>query len=117
MTVIKQMKGLWGVMGSIRNITNVMGLAPKSVREAVSVGLPSWDPPGPEWPPERDQATVDRVSEVIGMGTVEERKMYDRVITSWRKITTGAPQQPPPEEERPALPAPRPAAGEQEKHG
>lgn len=115
MAIIKQMKGLWGVMGTIRNITNVMGLAPKSVREAVSIGLPSWDPPGPEWPPERDQATVDRVSEVIGMGAIEEQRLLNRVMGTYRKITTGAPQEPPSEEETPQLPAPRPAAGEEKR--
>jgi len=29
MAVIKQLKGMWGLMGTIRSITNPLGLAPK----------------------------------------------------------------------------------------
>jgi hypothetical protein len=104
--VIKQLKGLWGVMGTLRGIADVMGLAPKAIREAVTIGLPSWDPPPPAPPLPPDQEAVDRVMEVIGMGTVEEKRAYDRVIGSFRKITTGAPREPAREEERRRLPAP-----------
>ena len=83
MAVIKQLKGLWGVMGTLRGIADIFGLAPKAIREA-----------------------VNRVMEVIGMGTVEEKRAFDRVIGSFRKITTGSPREPAREEERRQLPAP-----------
>jgi len=113
--VIKQLKGLWGVMGTLREISNIIPIAPKMLREAVTIGLPSWDPPPPSPPLPPDQVTVDRVREVIGMGTVEEKRAFERVIGSFRKITTGAPREPAREKERLVLPAGR--QEEEERRG
>jgi len=106
MAIIKQLKSLWGVAGTFREIADVLQRPAKMLREAVSIGLPSWDPPEEEPPRPPDQETVDRVMEVIGMGSVEEQKAFSRVMGSWRKITTGAPREPAPEEKPRALPAP-----------
>jgi len=111
--VVRQLKGLWGIAGTLREIANPLGLAPKSLREAVTIGLPSWDPPPPAPPLPPDQETVDRVMEVIAMGTVEEKRAYDRVIGNFRKITTGAPREPVREGEEP--PPPPPAGSPQEE--
>ncbi len=114
MTVIRQLKGLGGVMASVRGIVDIFALAPKAIREAVMVGLPDWDPPPPAAPSPPDQETAKRAREVIGMGSVEERRTFDRVMGTWRKITTGAPREPPPAGEPPALPPPRPPVEEAE---
>ena len=114
MAVIKQLKGLWGVMGTLRGIADIFGLAPKAIREAVTIGLPDWDPPPPAPPRPPDQEAVDRVMEVIGMGTVEEKRAFERVIGSFRKITTGAPREPAREEEPRLLPAGRQEEAERE---
>ena len=106
MAVIKQMKSLWGVMGTLGEITDVLQRPAKMIREKVSIGLPRWDPPEPAPPLPPDQETVDRVMEVINMGTVQEREAFGRVLGSWRKITTGAPREPAPEETPRRLPAP-----------
>ena len=114
MAIVKQMKGLWGVMGTLREIADVLNRPKKMIRELVSIGLPSWDPPPPAPPLPPDQVTVDRVMEVIGMGTIEEKRAFERVIGTFRKITTGAPREPAREEEQRPLPAPAsspPAAG------
>lgn len=105
MAVIRELKGLWGVTGTLREIADVVTRPLKSIRESVSIGLPSWDPPPPAPPSPPDQETVDRVREVIGLGTVEERKAYERVLGQWRKITTGQPRETPPEASPPALPS------------
>ncbi|MDP1908855.1 MAG: hypothetical protein Q8K85_11190, partial [Hyphomicrobium sp.] len=68
MAVIRELKGLWGIMGTVREITDVLEFPRKMLREAVSIGLPSWDPPEPAPPSPPDQETVERVMEVIGMG-------------------------------------------------
>ena len=107
MAIIRQMKSLWGVMGTFREISDVLNRPRKMLREAVSIGLPSWDPPEPAPPRPPDQETVDRVMEVIGMGSVEEREAFSRVMGTWRKITTGAPREPAPEEKPHQLTAPR----------
>ena len=113
MAVIRELKGLWGVVGTVREIADVLERPLKSIREAVSIGLPSWDPPEPAPPLPPDQETVDRVMEVIGMGTVEERRAFERVIGSWRKMVTGAPREPPPEESPRRLPAGKQAPEEE----
>lgn len=117
MAVIKELKGLWGVMGTVREIADVLGRPMKSIREAVRIGLPSWDPPAEVEPSPPDQETVNRVREVIGMGTVEERRAFERVIGTWRKVITGAPRETPPEESPRALPPPRtpPEQGQSER--
>jgi hypothetical protein len=112
--VIKQLKGLASVMGTLREISDIVGLAPKAIREAVTIGLPSWDPPEEVPPRPPDQEAVDRVMEVIGMGTVEEKRAFERVIGSFRKITTGAPREPAREEEPRRLPAPAQEEAERE---
>ena len=101
MAIIRELKGLWGVAGTIREITDTLTRPVKALREAVTIGLPSWDPPPPAPPLPPDQETVDRVMEVIAMGTVEEKRAYDRVIGQFRKITTGAPREPVREGEAP----------------
>ena len=115
MTIVKQLKTLWSIGGTFREIADVLNRPRKMLREAVTIGLPSWDPPppAPHLPP--DQETVDRVMEVIGMGTVEEKRAFERVIGSFRKITTGAPREPAREEEQRRLPAP--AREEEEREG
>ena len=105
MAIVKQLKSLWGVMGTFREIADIVNRPRKMIREAVSIGLPSWDPPPPAPPLPPDQVTVDRVMEVIGMGTLEEKRAFERVIGSFRKITTGAPREPAREEEPRRLPA------------
>ena len=112
MAVIRQLESLWGVMGTLREISDVLERPRKMLRELVSIGLPSWDPPEPAPPLPPDQETVDRVMEVIGMGSVEEKRAYDRVIGTWRKVTTGAPREPAPEETPRALPPGRQAPEE-----
>lgn len=94
MAIIRELKGLWGVMGTIRAISDPLTRPLKALQEAVTVGLPSWDPPPPAPPLPPDQETVDRMQEVIAMGTVEEKRAYDRVIGQVRKITTGQPREP-----------------------
>ena len=117
MAIIRQLKSLWGVMGTLREISDIANLPRKMLREAVSIGLPSWDPPEPAPPSPPDQETVDRVMEVIGMGSVEEKRAFDRVIGTWRKVTTGAPREPAPEEAPRALPAGRQVPEEGERGG
>lgn len=114
MAVIKQLKGLFGIMGTLREISDVLEKPMKALREAVTVGLPKWDPPEEVEPRPPDQETVDRVMEVIGMGSVEEGKAFSRVMGSWRQITTGAPRQPAPEEPPWQLPAPAREEAERE---
>ncbi|KKN36994.1 hypothetical protein LCGC14_0768050 [marine sediment metagenome] len=111
MSIVKQLKGLWGVMGTFREITDTLQRPAKMLREAVSIGLPKWDPPPPAPPLPPDQETVDRVMEVIKLGTVHEKEAFGRVMGSWRKITTGAPREPAPEEAPRAKPAPEVASG------
>ena len=115
MAIIKQLKSLWGIMGTFREMADVLNRPRKMLREAVTIGLPSWDPPPPAPPRPPDQEAVDRVREVIGMGTVEERRAFERVIGSFRKITTGAPREPAREEERRRLPAPAQEEGESDE--
>ena len=112
MAVIRELKGLWGIVGTVRQIADVLERPLKTIYESVSLGLPSWDPPPPAPPLPPDQETVDRVMEVIGMGSVEEKRAFDRVVGTWRKVTTGAPREPPPEEAPRALPPARPAPEE-----
>lgn len=114
MAVIRQLKGLWGVAGTLRQITDVFQRPLKVLMEQVTIGLPSWDPPPPAPPLPPDQEAVDRAMEVIGMGSVEEQKAFSRVMGTWRKITTGAPREPARIDEPPALPRPRPPAEEAE---
>ena len=114
MAIIKQMKSLWGVMGTFREISDILNRPKKMLRELVSIGLPSWDPPPPAPPLPPDQETVDRVMEVIGMGTVEEKQAFERVIGSFRKITTGAPREPAQEEKPRRLPVPAPEEAKRE---
>jgi hypothetical protein len=102
--VIRELKGLWGVMGTLRQVADVVQAPLKSIREAVSIGLPEWDPPAEVPPLPPDQETVNRVQEVIGMGTVEERKAYEKVAGQWRKLTTGQPRETPPEPGQPTMP-------------
>lgn len=109
MAIIKQLKSLWGVTGTLREIADVFETPAKRLREAVSIGLPSWDPPEEEPPRPPDQEAVDRVREVIGMGSVEEREAFTRVMGTWRRITTGAPREPVREEIPRQLPAPAPS--------
>jgi hypothetical protein len=109
--MIKQLKGLFGLMATFRQISDTLERPLKMIYELVGVGLPSWDPP-PEVDPEvPDLEAVERVREVIDMGSVEERKAFDKVMGTWRRITTGAPREPVREEEPPRLPAGRPAPG------
>lgn len=108
MAIIRELKSLWGVVGTFKEIANPLGLFPKTLRESVTIGVPGWDPPPPAPPLPPDQVTVDRVMEVIAMGTVEEKRAYDRVIGQFRKITTGAPREPVREGEQPPPPPPAP---------
>jgi len=112
--IIKQLKSLWGVAGTFREIADVLQRPAKMLREAVSIGLPSWDPPEVEPRRPLDQESVARVREVIGGGGVEEREAFSRVMGSWRKITTGAPREPAPEEKPRQLPAPAREEAERE---
>ena len=106
MAIIKQLKTIWSIGGTFREISDVLNRPKKMLRELVTIGLPSWDPPPPAPPLPPDQETVDRVMEVIGMGSLEEKRAFDRVIGQFRKITTGAPREPAQEEEPRRLPAP-----------
>ncbi|KKM84098.1 hypothetical protein LCGC14_1302680 [marine sediment metagenome] len=117
MAIIKQLKTMWGMFGTLREISDVLARPKKMLREAVSIGLPKWDPPPPAPPLPPDQEAVDRVMEVIGMGHVEEREAFNRVMGTWRKITTGAPRQPAPEETPPQLPPPARETGAQNEEG
>lgn len=108
MAIIKQLKTLWSIGGTFREISDVLNRPRKMLRELVTIGLPSWDPPEEVPPRPPDQETVDRVREVIGMGTVEEKRAFERVIGSFRRITTGAPREPAREEEPRRQPAPAP---------
>ena len=116
MAIIRELKSLWGVVGTFKEIGNPLGLAPKMLREAVTIGLPGGDPPPPAPPLPPDQETVDRIMEVIAMGTVEEKRAYDRVIGNFRKITTGAPREPVREgEQRPATSPAKPPQEEEQR--
>ena len=111
MAMIKQLKGLFGIMGTLRQISDVLEQPLKMIREAVGIGLPHWDPPEEVDPEAPDLAAVERVREVIDMGSVGERKAFDKVMGTWRRIVTGAPREPVREEEPRRLPPPRPAPG------
>lgn len=117
MAIIRELKGLWGVAGTLREITDQLNRPTKALRELVNIGLPEWDPPPPAPPLPPDLVTVQRVQEVIAMGTVEERNAFNRVIGQWRKITTGEPREPPPEELTPVLPATAAPAEEEKREG
>ena len=106
MAIIRELKGLGGIAGTFREIADLAATPVKALREAVAIGLPEWDPPPPAPPLPPDQETVDRVMEVIAMGTVEEKRAYDRVIGNFRKIATGAPREPVREGEGQPTPAP-----------
>lgn len=94
MAVIKELKSLWGVTGALSGIKNAITSPMKAIREAIMIGLPSWDPPEPVPPRPPDQATVDRVKEVIGMSTLQERRAFDKIMQTWRQIKDGQPPQP-----------------------
>ena len=118
MAIIRQIKSLNAIAGQLRIISDITGGALKSMREAVMIGLPMWDPPPPRPPAPPDYETVARVQEVIGMGTLEERRAFDKVTETWRKVKRGEPPQPaqfpgrretstpPPEKEKPRAPNP-----------
>ena len=50
MAIIRQIKSLNAIAGQLRIISDITGGALKSMREAVMIGLPMWDPP-PRRPP------------------------------------------------------------------
>ena len=106
MAMVKQLKGLFGIMGRLRQISDILERPLKAIQEAVSIGLPRWDPPEEVDPEVPDLAAVERVREVIDMGSVGERKAFDKVMGTWRRITTGAPREPVREEEPRRQPAP-----------
>ena len=112
MAIIKQLKGLNAIAGQLRIVGDITGGALKSIRESVMIGLPMWDPPPPRPPAPPDHETVARVQEVIGMGTLEERRAFDRVTETFRKAKRGEPRQPAQFPGRREQPAPAP---EQEK--
>ena len=117
MAIIRELKGLGGVAATFRQIEDMLERPLKALREAVTIGLPEWAPPPPAPPLPPDQETVDRVMEVISMGTVEEKRAYDRVIGNFRKITTGAPREPVREGEQPPAPPPAQPPQEEEQRG
>ena len=94
MAIIRQLKGLSAISGQLRAIMEPLERPMKRLREAVMIGLPAWDPPPPRPPAPPDHETVARVQEVIGMGTLEERKALDRVTETWKKTRQGQPREP-----------------------
>ena len=94
MAIIRELKGLNQIAGQIRFIGDISGGALKLIHEAVHIGLPLWDPPPPRPPAPPDHETVARVQETIGMGTLEERRAFDKVTETWRKVKRGEPSQP-----------------------
>lgn len=114
MAIVREMKALWRVAGRIRAVVDAFFTPPKRLFETVRIGLPRWDPPQEKPPPPPDHAAVARAREVIQMGTVEERRAFDRVITTWRRITRGEPRQPAPSPQPPPPPPPR--RPEEEEH-
>ena len=109
--MIKQLKGLFGLMATFRQISDTLERPLKMIYELVGVGLPSWDPPEEVDPEVPDLAAVERVREVIDMGSVGERQALDKIMGTWRRITTGAPREPVREEEPRRLPPPRSVPG------
>ncbi len=94
MSIIKVLKGLNGISGYASVIQNSLGTPLKSLREAVMIGLPGWDPPPPEPPRPPNVELAARVQEAIGMGSQQEKAAFDKAMQSWRTIRDGQPRQP-----------------------
>ena len=110
MTVIAQLKGIHAVLGGITVLMHNLGIPRKQLLEALNVGLPAWDPP-PELPPgPPDEALVARVQEAQGMAANEERRAFEKVVGTYRKVVGGEPRQPaevPGRRQEPPQPVPR----------
>ena len=106
MSIIRELKGLNVLSGQLRQIEDIFERPIKALREAVGIGLPIWDPPEERPPSPPDFATVARVQEVIAMGTVEERRTFNKVLETFRKVRQGEPR-----EEPSAPPPPGPPPG------
>jgi hypothetical protein len=94
MAIIRVLKGINGIAGWGNIITNPLGSPLKSLREAVMIGLPSWDPPPPKPPSPPDYELAARVQEAIGMGSQQEKAAFDKAMQTWRNIRDGQPRQP-----------------------
>ncbi len=94
MTIVKQLKSLSGISALGGVITNSLGTPLKSLREAVMIGLPSWDPPPPKPPSPPDHELAARVQEAIGMGSQQEKAAFERAMQTWRQVRDGQPRQP-----------------------
>lgn len=113
MSIIKVLKGINGIAGLGSIIQNPLGTPLKSLREAVMIGLPGWDPPPPEPPHPPDVELAARVQEKIGMGSQQEKAAFDKAMQKWRDIKDGQPRQPADVPGRRELPpAPQPAKKE-----
>lgn len=112
MTVIRQLKGIWGLLAKLRIIAIPIPSPRKFVEEQIGIGLPLFDPPPPEPPHPPNEELAARAREVIGTGTVEERAAFDAVSGSVRRITGGAPREP-----RPAAVQPSPEEAEETAEG
>jgi len=115
--IIAELKNINRVMGFAGQIKHSLGIPTKSIMEFVKVGIPWLDPP-PERPPAPpDVETVARVQEVIGMGTQQERKSFDKVMQTWRQVRDGQPRQPAEVERRQEIPIAPETRREEERRG
>lgn len=94
MSIIKTLKGINGIAGWASIITNSLGTPVKSLREAVMVGLPGWDPPPPKPPEPPDFELAARAQEAIGMGSQQERAAFEKAMQKWRDIKDGQTRRP-----------------------
>lgn len=94
MSIIKVLKGINGISGLTSIIQNPLGTPLKSLREAVMIGLPSWDPPPPKPPEPPDYELAARVQEAMGMGSQQEKAAFDKAMQKWRDIKDGQPRRP-----------------------
>lgn len=94
MTIVKVLKGIFGISGLGSIITAPLGTALKPLREAVMIGIPGWDPP-PELPPgPPDDDAAQRAKETIAMATQQELEAFNKVMQIWRKVRDGQPREP-----------------------
>ncbi len=109
-TIINELKKVHQVLGVASEIMHNLGIPRKNLLEGINVGLPVWDPP-PELPPgPPDEALVARVQEAQGMAANEERRAFEKVLGTYRKISQGEPRQPaqvPGRRQEPVQPAQR----------
>ena len=95
MTIIKELKSINVLGGLLREMTDVIRAPRKLLHEAVSIGVPYWDPPEDRPPTPPDPEAVTRAQEVISMAAADERRLFTRVLDIQRKIKSGEPREEP----------------------